>query len=211
MQTPLADDLDDFEFQNPNAELGGIAGTQNFGYLVAAYEAGKRGVPLNETTFTINEDDQRYLTLATNSVRDNLAADAPNTITEIPDLLAERAAWFKDPETLATTGRYTGHTGNPISLVRDTLELGGKIMHETNKGESSTYDIFDPETGDFRKVSTEEAYQLLPKILRAAAQRQLIAALWTKERHYRENMDWEEASKLDLGNITLTGESVKKH
>jgi len=130
LQAPLVNDLENFRFANPLAELGGIAGTQNFGYLVAAYEAGKRGVPLKEAAITINEDDQRYRTLAQN--------DQGGIDIEHHDFLAERAAWLKDPKTESTVGRYTGHTGNPISLVRDTLEISGQILSEKNSGKSNT-------------------------------------------------------------------------
>ncbi|MBN1262876.1 MAG: hypothetical protein JW991_00805 [Candidatus Pacebacteria bacterium] len=201
LQAPLREDLESFEFADPLAELGGIAGTQNFGYLAAAYEAGKRGVPLKETTITINEDDQRYRTLT--------RTEEGTIRTDQHDILAERAAWFEDPETQVTIGRYTGHTGNPISLVKDTLELTTQIMTERNSGAFSTYNIFDPETGAFRQVSTSEAYRLLPQILEAAVRRQPIAALWTEERHFKEGLDWQEASKLDLGNITFSGEAIK--
>ncbi len=203
LKVPLAN-IDAFTFTDPLTELGGIAGTQNFGYLVAAYEAGKQGVQLHETTITINEDDQRYRTL---SQKEGGLVDV-----ETHDIFAEREAWFKDPQTAATVGRYTGHTGNPVSLVRDTLAISSQILTERSRGQSSTYQLFDPETTTFREVTTEEAYQHLPQILVAAAQRQPIIGLWMKQLHYTysgETMNWQAASHLDLGNVTLTGESVK--
>jgi len=200
LQAPLAKDIGNFNFTDALAELGGIAGTQNFGYLVSAYEAGKRGVPLEQMTVTINEDDQRYVTLAQDT--------DGKIITESPDLLAERAAWFEDPDTIATVGRYTGHTGNPISMVKDTLQASTCILSDHNSGKSNTYNIFDPKSGTFYRMSSEDAYKMLPQILRAAAQRQSIIGLWTKDKHYIPLVDWVEASKLDLGNVTLSGAAL---
>lgn len=105
LQAPLTETIDDLpKSADALNQIGGIAGTQNFGYLAAAYESGKRGFSPEEITITINEDDQRYLTLA--------RTPEGKIIRQKHDFFAERAAWVKDPKTRAITGRYTCHTGN---------------------------------------------------------------------------------------------------
>lgn len=94
-------------------------------------------------------------------------------------------------------------------MVRDTLEICSKILAEKNSDKAEKYNLFDSETDEITQVDTEEAYELLPKVLAAAASRQPIMGLWTKERHYKpERMDVETATKLDLGNVTFIREEV---
>ena len=201
LQVPLVDP-ENFILDDPKKSLGGIAGSQNVGYLRAVYEAGRAGVPLKEVTVTVNEDDQRY---------QMLVEEEENIRAIKHDYFAERAAWFLDGETEAVVGRYTGHTGNPISLVRDTLEIVQEILEAWKDGRSEeSFIFFNPKDDTFEQTDAQNAFLRLRDILVAAVQRRPIVGLWTTKKYLEKATNWQETTKLDLGNVTLRGSAVMR-
>lgn len=211
LKAPKYDSVVDATNAAFSPSIGGVHGVQNLGYLIAVYYAGKAGYRLKHTSVTINEDDQKYISYTSNKRRVDI---------ESHDWLGERAAWFKDPKTFAITGRYSMHTGNPITMVCETLEICEKLIRLMDKKVNGNCILFDPESGKTSNISTRDAFLMLPDILQAAASRHPILGyrrktgeiigLFTKERHYKKTMDLDTVCKLDLGNVTLRGSIIRE-
>jgi hypothetical protein len=94
-------------------------------------------------------------------------------------------------------------------LAKDTLLILDDVLSALDHGENRPYSVFDETTGTFVQRSAEQVYQLLPEILAHASRRHPIVGLTTKEMRYRQRtIGWNDASRLEGGNVTLAGGSL---
>lgn len=181
----------------------GHMSTGNMAALTSAYMMGLERTDYTKAIFTHRDDDVFFDTL-------RFVEDRPQHKSF--DSFAERQVLFSDPRTQMTVGKYAGASGSPLSILANTMEVVNGVL-SLRRGfiapnAPTPYTIWNRKTGEFEKLSVQEAFDNLPSIVESALERAPITGFKTKE-----SLRWLSVSNvtfMDQGNYSMTGTLARR-